>query len=315
MGLALAAWMAVVPGAASATPASSRTATSEPTPEAREANARAIELVRVRDFVGALAYFQKAYDLSPSYLILYNIGKMAAATRDPARAVEAFERYLSEGGGEVEAERRAEVESELRGLRLLVGALEVEVDEAGAEIEVDGRLRGRTPLEQPLWLAPGDHRVVVVGSRTETRRVRVGAGGTETLSVKLAAPSTVDVPTVQSGGTPVGLRTAAWVAAGVFTVGATVTGTLALVTEADLEDDVYVGPSRRPPEDSSVASKASRLEALATTTDVLVVLGAATGAAAITLSLIDVFVAPTPAAAPGVSLRVGLGGAVLEGSF
>jgi hypothetical protein len=101
----------------------------------------------------------------------------------------------------------------------------------------------------------------------------------------------------------------------VFTVGATVTGTLALVTEADLQDDVYVGPSRRPPEDSSVASKASRLEALATTTDVLVVLGAATGAAAITLSIIDAFAAPTTASAPGLSLRVGLGGAVLEGSF
>ncbi len=314
MGLALAAFLAISPGVALAAPEASRPASVSPTPEAREANARAIELVRARDFVGALAYFQKAYDLSPSYLILYNIGKMASATRDPARALEAFERYLSEGADEVEAERRAEVEAELKALRQQVGALSVEVDEVGAEIEVDGRLLGRAPLERRVWLEPGDHRVVVVGSRTETRRVRVEAGDTQTLKVELATRA-VEPPPAEAGGIPVGFRTAAWVAAGVFAVGATVTGTLALVTDADLEDDVYVGPARRPPEGSSVASKASRLEALATTTDVLVVLGAVTGAAAITLSILDAVGAPSPVKEPEVALRLGLGGVVLEGRF
>jgi hypothetical protein len=314
VGLALAAVLSLPPGVAWAAPASPRPTPVEPTPEAREANSRAIELVRVRDFAGALDFFQKAYDLSPSYLILYNIGKMAAATRDPARALEAFERYLAEGASEIEPERRDEVESEIRELRLLVGALTVVVDEAGAEIEVDGRLRGRAPLDEPLWLVPGDHRVVVVGSRTETRRVHVEAGDAETLSVKLTA-ATAGPAVVASGGVPIELRTAAWVAAGVFTLGATVTGTFALVTEADLQDDVYVGPSRRPPEGSSVASKASTLEALATTTDVLVVLGAATGVAAITLSIVDAFAAPASPTEPSVALRVGLGGVLLQGRF
>jgi hypothetical protein len=287
----------------------------EPTPEAREANARALELSRNRDFAGALALFQRAYDLSPSYLILYNIAKMSEATHDHARAVDAFESYLAEGGDRVEPERRAEVERSLETLRPKIGELRIDVDEPGADIEVDGRSRGRSPLRGTIRLNPGEHRVLVIGSRTESRRVKIDAGAVEALDVRLR-PATPPPTRATSSGLPTGWLTAAWVATGVFAAGATITGTLALVTDADLDDDVYVGPSRRPPADSEIDAKSSRLQGLATATDVLVVVGALTGAAAITLTIVDAASADASSgSAETVAIRLAPLGVGVEGRF
>ena len=60
---------------------------SEPTPEAREIYSTALDLVEKGRFAEALAAFERAYAASPSYVILYNVGKAAVLSGDPARAL------------------------------------------------------------------------------------------------------------------------------------------------------------------------------------------------------------------------------------
>jgi hypothetical protein len=71
------------------------------------------------------------------------------------------------------------------------GGLQITSDPVGAQVSIDGTLRGVTPLNVPE-LAPGAHRVTVSSGRTSVQRtVEVSAGATATLlvSVPVAAPT------------------------------------------------------------------------------------------------------------------------------
>jgi hypothetical protein len=84
------------------------------------------------------------------------------------------------------------------------GALDVQSEPAGANVFVDGKLAGRTPV-QVATLDPGDHRVRVVkdGFLENARVVGVGAGETRSVHVKLtphSGPSTAAMEQVSGGG-------------------------------------------------------------------------------------------------------------------
>jgi len=92
-----------------ATPASAQT-------EADRAAARALfdhglTLAKRGDYAAALDEFQRAYAAVPHYGVLYNIGQAQLALGRGDEALRTFRRYLGEGGGAVEATRRAEVEA------------------------------------------------------------------------------------------------------------------------------------------------------------------------------------------------------------
>lgn len=285
---------------------------ADPTPDAIAANDLALKMADEGRYVEALALFQKAYDLSPSYVILFNIGKMAALTSDPARAVRAYECHVVEGGADVSPERRAEVAAEVARLMLEIGQLRVEVDEDGAAIEIDGRTVGKSPLDVPALLNPGAHRVVVRGSRTEVREIQVEKGASSVVTFALTPPQSEESPFLFPGAA-VGT---AWVVTGLVSVSAAITGSLALIGSADLADDVYLGPSRRPSESSQIAAKADRTQALAIATDVLVGIGVVSGAAAISFSVVNAVNAPDERAKKtSLRLRPAPLGVTVEGSF
>lgn len=301
-------------GVASAQPCSERPPATDPTPDAIAANDLALNLVDEQRYVEALALFQKAYDLSPSYVILFNIGKMAALTGNPARAIRAYECHVVEGGADVTPERRAEVAAEVARLLLEVGQVRVEVDEPGAEIQIDGAAVGKSPLDLPVALNPGPHRVVVRGSRLVTREIEVEKGRSSVVAVELAANEPVREPGFRFPGAVVG---SAWVATGLLTVSAAITGSLAIIGSSDLDDDVYLGPIRNPPEGSDIADKADRTRALAISTDVLIAIGAISGAAAISFSVVNAVNAGDEPAPRKASVRVQASpaGVAVVGSF
>ena len=72
------------------------------------------------------------------------------------------------------------------------GELQVSSEPAGAQVSIDGTLRGVTPLKVPE-MAPGAHRITVSSGRTSVNRtVEVTAGATATVVVSVPV-------TVQSG--------------------------------------------------------------------------------------------------------------------
>ena len=88
--------------------------------------------------------------------------------------MEAFERYLREGTA-IPAERRREVEAELDKQLARVGAVTVRTVPTGAEIRIDARLIGKTPLPGPARLTAGPHTVqaVLAGYTTHIRDIEV----------------------------------------------------------------------------------------------------------------------------------------------
>jgi hypothetical protein len=270
----------------------------------------AVALTKDGRYPEALAAYKRAHELSPSYVILYNLAKAAALSSDPTQALEAYECHLELGGSELDATRRSEVLAEIQRLRGEVALLVIEVDLPGVELFVDQRQVGVSPLLEPVTVNPGSRLVRAKGGRMETRAVQIERGGRLVVTFDLeadVAPPPLDPPF----RFPAGVVGASWIATGLIGVGAAVTGVMALATSEDVSNDLYLGPQRTPLPGSELDSKIERANALAVSTDVLITVGSIVGAAAISFSIVNSL--GETATAPRVSFSPG--GLVFSGSF
>src|SRR5678815_573648 len=83
----------------------------------------------------AYSEFKAAYRASPSWKILGNLGIGAMKLERDGEAIEAFKRYLREGGADVEDEERAQFERDISTLEAGVVRLTVDSDPPGAIVE------------------------------------------------------------------------------------------------------------------------------------------------------------------------------------
>jgi hypothetical protein len=152
------------------------------------------ELYDENNFRGALVEFQRAYQLAPSYRVLYNIGQVDMELADYAGALTAYRRYLREGGPDVPADRVREVNGELQRLKGRVGSIIVQTA-AGAEVLVDDLSIGYAPLPDPVTVNIGRHKVSVHPSGQPAADRVVDVAGEQQLTVALAndAPTPADV--------------------------------------------------------------------------------------------------------------------------
>ncbi len=112
------------------------------------------------DYQSALSKIEEAAALFPSPKMHFNFGVVYARLGRSVEALEAFQRFLAEAGA-IDPDRRSEAERQIAELRGRVAALVVASDTAGADVFVDGRLSGTTPLPRPVLVAPGLHQIVV----------------------------------------------------------------------------------------------------------------------------------------------------------
>jgi hypothetical protein len=96
----------------------------------------------------AVSEFTRAYELMPNYAVLYNIATAQATLGDAATALSTFERYLTEGGPAIPAQRRAKVADQMKRLVAQTGLIVPHVLPAGARVTLDGG---------PVAAAPADH--------------------------------------------------------------------------------------------------------------------------------------------------------------
>lgn len=108
----------------------------------------------------ALAAFQSAYTLSPTYRILFNIAQTQAELGRPHEAIASFQAYLAEGADEIPAQRRNKVQAEIESLSAQVGYVRINGPE-GARVWLDGQPTGVLPLAAPVRLPAGNHRLVI----------------------------------------------------------------------------------------------------------------------------------------------------------
>ncbi len=230
------------PAAPSAPPAAA--ADDAKMSEAKERYDRGIKLFDEGRFELAAIEFQRAYDLAPSYRILYNIGETQFQRGKYSEAVKTLEAYLKEGASEIPGKRRLEVENDLDKLRTRVAFLTVTSALADAEVLIDDVKVGKAPL-QAFMVDAGTHRITVQkeGFRPKTEQVVLAGKDQKTLAID---PSKEGINTTiikEKEGIPAYV----WISWGVtlaFGAGTAVTGILAngaasdVVTEQkNLEDE------------------------------------------------------------------------------
>ncbi len=125
--------------------------------QAREEGRRGLELVAVEDYPGALAAFEKAYELFPTTGSLFNIGMCKKALFQYVEADETFEKFLAEADEESHGEMIEQASAAREEMKNLGAAITFEGAPDGAEVLLGGKLVGATPLKSSLAVNPGNH--------------------------------------------------------------------------------------------------------------------------------------------------------------
>jgi hypothetical protein len=272
--------------------------------------------------------------------MLGNLGLAAMKLERDGEAIEAFKKYLTEGGSELDAEERAQVERDLATLTAGVVRVELEVLPASA-IVIDER----APVhEQPvknvydssdgrlsLGIRAGHHRFTarLAGYEDASWEVdaRPGASLSQRLELKAAKPSessvTLDASAPPSGGWNT-QKTVAAVVGGVGVVGV-VAGTIFFLNYQSKNGDAKdVCPSGRDCPPGSADRHADLIDD-ARSARTLTYVGWGVGAAALAGAAALYFTAPKTEAAPTAARAGSLSfvpavapghfGAELSGSF
>jgi hypothetical protein len=118
------------------------------------------ELYAHGDYAAALEKFKAAYEVFPSPKLWFNIGQANRDLGRPVEALEAFQHFLADAP-DAPAETIAEARRSAAELRSKLGRLEITCATSDAEVSVDGKSVGTTPLVDPVWTTPGSHQVAV----------------------------------------------------------------------------------------------------------------------------------------------------------
>lgn len=116
-----------------------------------------VEALRQEDYPGALSAFQASWSLNPRPIVMFNIANCQAALFDYPAAIASFRIYLEVGAESEPADRMEDARGRIAELEPRVGQVVLTVDPPGAQVLVDGRDVGTTPLADALRLGPGPH--------------------------------------------------------------------------------------------------------------------------------------------------------------
>lgn len=319
---------AVAPVAAQQAPSTEAEAT--PTPAAQEEARlrfdRGMQLYNDGAYDLALIELQRAYDLAPSYKLLYNIAQVNAQLSNYAGALRAFEKYLADGGADVPDARRAEVEKEIQTLRGRTANIIVRVNVADAEILVDGLPITGQATGEAFMVNAGVRRIGVrkAGFQPAERVLTLAGGDAAEVSLEMApmassAPATPPpLPPPPPKKKEASYLWIGWVGTGVLTAGAVVTGLAAMGAANDLDDELAspTADGQTPAEKAQAIDDAeSQRITLAITTDVLAGAAIIAGAVTLTFTIIDANDDDRTAAARPLTLGVRPTGLDVSGAF
>jgi hypothetical protein len=197
---------------------------------------RGLKLYESQAYDAALHEFEIAYKLSGNYRLLFNIGLVATEVKDYVAATDAFNRYLAAGGSEVPEAKRTDVRERLGRLAMLVGSLRIVCNVDGAEIAVDDRMVGTSPLSEAIQLTVGRRRVTATyRGKSVSSLVQVTSTEKPTATLTFTQDAVIPPPPVaKEPVTPPSFPLVPWIITGALGAGAAVTGILAVSARNDL---------------------------------------------------------------------------------
>ena len=149
----------------------------------------AIDSHKDGDLDTALIEFKRAYEASPNFRLLYNLGQVSQELRDYPSAERYYSQYLKEGESQLDAQRKQEVEYELAKVRVRIASVRVTSNVRGAEVFIDDVSVGKTPFAEPVRVSTGQRRVTAraPGFVPFTQMVDVAGGEVIELPLDLTA--------------------------------------------------------------------------------------------------------------------------------
>jgi tetratricopeptide (TPR) repeat protein len=196
-----------------------------------------IALYSEGDYKLALIEFQRAYDLAPSWKLLYNIGEVQFQLNNYAAALAALETYLKDGGAEVPGKRKVEVEKDLDALRARVAHVTLQVNIADADVQLGDAATVRSPVAPNQLVDAGNLRIRVSksGFQPYDRIVQLAGKDNQTVVVTLEEiKGKTDTLIVRDESRSYGW-VLGWVGTAALAAGAIGTGIVSLNAGADLE--------------------------------------------------------------------------------
>lgn len=236
--------------------------TTDQMAEARRRYDRALELSDEGNYDEALLELQRAYALAPTYRLLYNLGVVSAAVHDYVKAIDYFNRYLSEGGFEIDPARITEVQGQLERMRARIAKVSIAVSIPNADVSIDDVSIGKSPIVGPLTINSGRHRISasLPGYFPATSVIEVAGNDNKTVSLTLLRATSAEKPSHP-------IPWLGWGITAVLAGGTIVTGVLALNASSSYDNTVNTyGVS-----DSDVNSSYRKMRALSVSSDILLV--------------------------------------------
>ncbi|WP_394836465.1 PEGA domain-containing protein [Pendulispora rubella] len=248
--------------------------------EARVRYNRGMKLYEEGNAPAARAEFERAYELAPSYRLLYNIGLCYEATHDYAEALRNFQRYLLEGGDEIAEERRTAVTAQIADLKPNIATVTITTNVPGAAITIDDVAIGQAPLADKILVNPGRHKVSATkaGMFPATKSIVFVGSESSQVRLELIEPPHASDSGKESANLPAYI---AWGATGALAIGAGVTGYLALKARSDEKDTLDRHGITR----SEVDDARSKTRTLSIATDVIAASALLAGGLALYLTL------------------------------
>ena len=167
--------------------------------------ARGIEFRKRREDRLALAAFERAWTLGGAPRALAQLALAEQALGFWREAHEHLENALSHSDDPWISEHRVALRVALEEIASRLGTVEISCNVDGAEVKIDGRVVGRTPLGRHLRLIAGKSvvEVLVDGYFDMARQVQVDAGGISRVNFNLtpitSGPAAAMLPMTSSG--------------------------------------------------------------------------------------------------------------------
>lgn len=148
-----------------------------------------VALFKEGKFKEALAEFERAYEIAPHPLVLYNIAGCHRELSNYGEAIRFYERFLKEGKGQVPATRLNTAQTELDAILARIARITIVIQGPPyAQLFLDGAALGTMPVPMPLVLPPGEHKIVAKadGYKDAERTLRVASGDEAEISLTLS---------------------------------------------------------------------------------------------------------------------------------
>lgn len=146
-------------------------------------------LIKEENYPAALAAFEESYKLVPKPGLLYNIAMCQKALFRYVESIASFKKYVSAMGANIKPEMRLTVDQAISDMQKLVGTVLIDGAPDGADVFIDDRAVGATPLKEPLITDPGQHSIRVERDGFKPLRTEVTVPSGATIAVRAALHS------------------------------------------------------------------------------------------------------------------------------